>query len=73
MSDERRSSTRDDGLRHRNPADESTRSTRRDLSSAWSALGEDTVPFLDDLERVEAEEHEARRRVVMGQRRRGWR
>lgn len=33
-------------------------------SSSWPTLSEGTVPLLDDLERVEAEEREARWRVV---------
>jgi hypothetical protein len=48
--------------------DESARSPCRVPSSAWSTLTEDTVPLLDDIERVEAEEREARWHVVAGRR-----
>jgi hypothetical protein len=35
-------------------------------SSPWPALSEGTVPLLDDLERMETEEKEARWRVITG-------
>lgn len=39
--------------------DESAQSQQCVSSSAWSTLSNDTVPLLDDIERVEAEERVA--------------
>jgi hypothetical protein len=44
------------------------RGSGAERSLSWSALSEGTVPLLDDLERVEADEKEARWRVVTGAR-----